>query len=140
MNKKQVLKAVVVSTFLIGATNTVSAKVSTLFKLTSNTYATSEHGDSYFADTYYGKVSVRGADRFYTGSYTAYPTYSQITYDVQGDKTVKKVSSKSKSDTTARKGSVTVKDKWNIGSKTKVYGKYGSGFVSNDAPYSLETD
>ena len=39
------------------------AKVTTLWRVTSTTYVTSEHADDYLADTYYGTASVRGADR-----------------------------------------------------------------------------
>lgn len=114
----------------------VFAKTTTLFKLTANTYATSYHGDNFFDDTYVGKVSVRGLDRFYTGSggYIAYPTYSRVTYDVQGNISQKQVNPNGKTDSNIRTASITVKDKWNIGSKTKVYGKYGEGWVSNGQP------
>ena len=41
----------------------VYARVDTLFWHSDGTYVTSEHGDHYLADTYYGEVSVRGTDR-----------------------------------------------------------------------------
>lgn len=118
----------------------VSASVSTLFRLTEDTYATSEHADDFFADEYIGRVSVRGKDRFYTGLYTAYPTYSKVTYDVQGDISSKQVDSTGKNDDKVRTGSITVKDKWNLGSKTKVYGNYGSGYFSDDSSYRVNEE
>lgn len=134
MNKIKCIKTTIVSLLLLGSISGISAKVSDLARVSKDTYVTSEHGDNYFADTYYGTVSVKGKDRFFNGTYTAYPTFSRITYDVQGTTYQKQVNSTGKTDATVRTGKITVKDKWNIGSKTKVYGNIGAGFYSNAMP------
>ena len=99
----------------------------TLFSLTPYTYATSTHGDNYSADTYYGFVSVRGADRLVVGTSACYPTYSEVTYNVQGTIYQRRVYSQGKNDQVVRTDSITVKDLWNTDSKTQVYGGYGYG-------------
>lgn len=134
MSKRKHTKIAIVSMLLFGSIISISAKVSEIARVSNDTYVISEHADNYLADKYYGTVSVKGKDRFYNGTYTAYPTFSRITYDVQGTIYQKQVNSNSKTDATVRKGEITVQDKWNIGSKTKVYGNIGNGFVSNAQP------
>mgnify|MGYP003518062085 CR=1 FL=1 len=115
------------------------ALTSYLVNLTGNTYVKSYHADNYFADTYTGTVSVRGADRFYDprSLTTCWPGWTRITYDVQGNISQKQINSTGSSDKTTRTATITVEDKWNIGPKTNVYGNYGANFFSNDAPLSI---
>lgn len=62
------------------------AKFQYLWKGGSGTWVSTEHGDSYWADTYYGEASIKGTDRGYSnrGELICY-TWTKITYDVQGD-------------------------------------------------------
>ncbi|MDD2213645.1 MAG: hypothetical protein PHR21_03780 [Oscillospiraceae bacterium] len=101
----------------------IFAETITLDSWSNNTYVQSYHSDNYFADTYTGTVSVRGADRKLDGSSYVYPAESRITYDVQGDRTVATISPSSDIDTNTKSKSIEVKDKWNLSSdKTQVYG------------------
>lgn len=136
MNKRKGSIIAFVSMFFLGSILCISAKVSELARVGQNTFVTSDHADNFLADTYYGFVSVKGTEWFYNGSYTAYPSFSRITYDVQGTKYQKQVNSTGKTDSTVRTGNITVKDKWNFGSKTKVYANIGAGFASNAMPYA----
>ena len=116
---------------MLSLTITLFAKTSYLVKISNKTYVSSYHPDDFFADQYYGTVSVLGTDRFYEARHLSYPTYTKITYDVQGKITSCEVKSTGKNDTKVRTDKITVKDKWNLGSKTKVYGNYGYRFASN---------
>ena len=99
-------------------TMVINAKVTRLHEWTSNTWGESEHGDSYWADTYTGTVSINGSESYREGGKTKYPRYIWLTYDVQGD--ITKVSAYSEGTRTIQR-SKTVKDKWNFGPKTKAY-------------------
>lgn len=112
------------------------AKVTTLWRATSTTYVTSEHGDDYFADTYYGTASVRGADRVKINHMVYYYEWTRIVYDVQGDIYSTTAHSYGKDNTNQVIRTITVKDKWNFGPKTRVYAEaskkpIGSYFNSN---------
>lgn len=67
-----------------------------------------------------------------------YPTWCRITYDVQGEISSKQVDSYGKDNQSTYKSSITVQDPWNIGSKTKVFGNYGTGYVNNAQITSLD--
>lgn len=110
-----------------------------VYQLTQYTYATSTHPDNYTADSYTGLVSVRGADRLIVGNKVCYPTYSQITYNVQGTPYQKTVYSQGKSDYQVRTATIVVKDYWNIGPKTQVYGGYGYGETGEAVSSIIET-
>lgn len=138
MEKKCTITFVLVLIF--ASILTVSAETLVLARVGDETYVKSEHADDFFADTYDGTVSVKGTDWFYNGSYTAYPTYSKITYDVQGTKYVKQVNSTGKTDSNTKTGTITVKDKWNFGPKTQMYGDIGQGFASNTSPYHIDNN
>ncbi len=103
------------------------AAVTVLWQISDTTYATSEHGDSYWADTYYGEVSVRGADRFIgSDGRNRYVRWVKITYDVQGKMSSAISYSRGKFDEVQRKEQITVKDVWNNGPVTKVYYDFSS--------------
>lgn len=115
----------------------ISAGYTYLISKTANTYARSYHDDNYFADKYLGEVSIRGADRFYEGNNICYPTFTRLTYDVQGKPSVVSVNSNGMNDTAVRQNSITVYDEWNLGPKTQVYGNYGYGYtggIATDIP------
>ncbi|MFM1538402.1 hypothetical protein [Helcococcus bovis] len=95
-----------------------------LWKATSTTYVKSEHPDGYFSDTYYGTASVRGADRVKRNNMIYYYDWTQITYDVQGDIYKTRADSYGKNNPNQIIREITVKDKWNLGPKTKVYYNY----------------
>lgn len=79
---------------------------------------TSEHGDNYFADTYYGTASVRGADRVKINHMIYYYNWTRIVYNVQGDIYSTTAPSYGKDNPNQVIRTITVKDKWNFGSKT----------------------
>ena len=103
---------------------TAFAKVTYLWRATSTTYVTSEHGDSYFADTYYGTASVRGADRVRRDGRIYGYDWVSITYDVQGDEYKTRADSYGRDNPNQIIRNITVKDKWNNGPKTTVQYNY----------------
>lgn len=108
-----------------------------LVDISGSTYVKSNHADNYTADIYYGEVSVRGADRFTIGKEICYPKWTRITYDVQGKITTLQTDSSGMNDSVTRKKNVTVRDDWNNGPKTQVYGNYGygnTGYIINQNP------
>ena len=106
------------------------ASVATLWRATNTTYVTSEHDDNFWADTYYGEASVRGADRgLNSDNRNVYYKWTKITYDVQGEIYSKTAYSNGKYDTNQVIERITVKDKQNIGPKTKAYYNYAAGIV-----------
>lgn len=116
---------------------TALASTTTIFQISSYTYATSTHGDEETADTYYGTVSIRGADRVVIGNDVCYPVRSNLYYNVQGRLYEVHVSSQGKNDKVQRTNSITVKDLWNLGPKTTVWGNYdynptGDPFTDNE--------
>lgn len=137
--RNKILRMSLVCSFMIGlGISTIHAAEITVARLTPNTYVTSEHGDEFLADIYIGKAYVRGTDWFYSGGMTCYPTWSKVTYNVQGSISTRQVNSLGKEDATVRSTSITVKDKWNFGSKTQVYGNFGSSKANNATPRSIE--
>lgn len=135
---KRILLMVVLTFSLVA---TVNASVTTLFKFSSGTFVTSEHADNYFADTYIGTAAVRGTDKIYNGSYHPpgiyYFTWTRVTYNVQGDFSSTTAYSSGPTDNVSRKSQITVKDKWNFGSKTEVYWNRGLKYLSGEAPLKL---
>ncbi len=105
--------------FSIAFTAITFAKVTTLWRISDETYITSEHGDEWWADTYYGVVSVRGTDRFWQDGKNRYVVWARLTYDVQGKKSSITAYSKGKNNPEIVVKKITVKDKWNFGTKTK---------------------
>lgn len=97
------------------------AKVTTLWRVTSTTYVTSEHADDYLADTYYGTASVRGADRVKKNNMIYYYNWTRIVYDVQGEIYSTTAPSYGKDHPNQVIRTITVKDKWNDGPKTIAY-------------------
>lgn len=133
------LKKLMVSGLLAAVMTPVTAHAAktNLVYVSANTYVTSDHADDYFADIYYGEVSVRGADRFTVGKEICYPKWTRITYNVQGKVTTLQTDSNGMNDTVTRKKNVTVRDEWNNGLKTQVYGNYGygnTGYIINQSP------
>ncbi len=123
---------VIVVFFVAGV---VYAKTTMLAKWTSDTYVKSYHPDGFFADKYYGTVSVRGTDRksFYNKPF--YPRYSLIKYNVQGEIFKEIVYSENSTDNVLRVRKIVVKDQWDFGPVTTVRGEIGKG-DPNLAPYS----
>lgn len=110
------------------------AAIQTLWRATSTTYVTTEHGDGYFADKYYGTASVRGADRVIIQGRNRYFIWTRITYDVQGDIYSVTAYSGSKNNTKQVVKHITVPDKWNLGKKTRAYYNYATGIVDGSTP------
>lgn len=132
----KLLLLITVTTLCMGGI--ASAKVTVLDWWSSNTYVTSEHGDSYWADTYTGTVSIKGTDRKYNGSRYLYPVFSRITYNVQGDITKKQVNSRGGDDNVRKIATVIVKDKWNFGAKTKALANI-SGAIYNGSVNTIQS-
>ncbi|MFM1564728.1 hypothetical protein [Helcococcus ovis] len=107
------------------------ASVMTLWQATSTTYVKSEHPDHFFADTYYGTASVRGADRVKENHVIYCYNWTKITYDVQGDKYSTTANSYGKDNTNQVVREITVKDKWNYGTKTGVYYDYSESTLGS---------
>ncbi|MCI6610489.1 MAG: hypothetical protein MSH08_07040 [Ezakiella sp.] len=124
--------------FLLMASELAFARVTTLWRATDTTYVISEHGDNYFADTYYGTCSVRGADRGINEDDRVvwYPWVS-ITYDVQGEIYKKTAWAGSKYNTRQVIERITVHDKWNNGPKTRVYYNYDDEIVDEEHGHSI---
>lgn len=110
------------------------AAVQTLWRATSTTYVTTEHGDGFFADKYYGTASVRGADRVIIQGRNRYFIWTRITYDVQGTIYSVTAHSGSKNNTKQVVKHITVPDKWNFGPKTRAFYNYATGIVDGSTP------
>ena len=118
------------------------APIKALYKIlwqgAPNCYIATEHGDSFFADTYYGTVSVRGADRGVNADgRVVWYKWTQITYDVQGEIYRQRAESHHKDNTYTVVKKITVKDKWNNGPKTRVFWNYGEEIVSEDNAHNI---
>lgn len=135
MNKKLISKILFIAVLASGM-NAFAGTI-TLDSWSSKTYVSSYHPDNYFADTYVGTVSICGTDRKSNGGGWLYPHESKVTYDVQGDVRTCSVYSNSDTDNTTRTNSITVKDEWDAGPKTQVYGKI-VGWESDFGPYKVE--
>ena len=120
-----VVAMLITSTVAYGATEF-------LWKSTNTTYVKTTHGDNYFADTYNGEASVRGKDRDLINGRNVYFKWTKITYDVQGTQTSGTAYSNGKNDARQVRKSITAKDKWNNGSKTKAYYNYATGIVDGN--------
>lgn len=118
---KNIFLILLISSFMIPSIN---ASWTTLWQASSSTYVKSYHGDNYWADEYIGRVGVWGIDRNIISGVDHYYKSTQITYDVQGEISVLKVESLSSSDGIRRVKEFVVKDKWNFGTKTKVFYNY----------------
>lgn len=117
------------STFIINA--------AMLMQYTPNTYVNNIH-EGFWSDTYQGVTAIKGSDWISSGGFFKYPTFSRITYNVQGSITVGEIKSQGPNDAVARKKTTTVKDKWNDGPKTTA--KWNIGLVTRDTdlrPYSV---
>lgn len=135
MKKKRNLIGLAVMTICILG---MAVMASNTWSLSSRTYVENYH-EGRLSDTYVGTVSVYGADWIDIGGKFGYPTYSRITYDVQGDVSSKQVNSTGPNDAKQRIAKITVKDKWNFGSKTTC--KYSFGKASrntNIRPYAVK--
>lgn len=116
----------------------MAAMASNIWRLSSKTYVENYH-EGGLSDTYVGTVSVYGADWIDIGGKFGYPTYSRITYNVQGDVSSKQVNSTGPDDGKQRVSKITVKDKWNFGAKTTCNYSFGkAGRNTNIQPYTVE--
>lgn len=122
----------------LSLTTTAYAAVTTLWSASSTTYVKSEHGDSYFSDTYNGTASVRGKDRGSKDGRSIYYKWTKITYDVQGSLSAATATSGGKNDSKQIIRKVTAKDKWNTGPKTKALYNYAYGIDGGNTARSLE--
>lgn len=103
---------------------------------TENKLISSEHAGG-LSDTYYGKVSIYGKDRKQVGIVWKYPHCCRITYDVQGEITTARIFSNGEKDGVVRTKEVTVKDKWNFGSKTTAQGYVELAPVTGESVSSI---
>lgn len=115
--------------FLMLFSVTASAGTVDLWRHSASTFVSSYHGDDFWADTYVGTASVKGADRIRGGDGIYGFSWTEFTYDVQGDITNGRAYSWGINDTTPRSVSKEVPDKWNDGTKTRVYYDYGLTYV-----------
>lgn len=138
--KKNYTVFLLVLILMLSLTTTAFGSIKTLWKVTSNTYVSSEHGDNFFADTYYGIAAVRGTDRSLNSSYrNVYYKWTKITYDVQGDIYSTTAYSANKNDSTKVVENITVKDKWNFGPQTKVYYNYAAIIADGNTGRSINS-
>ena len=94
------------------------------FKKGGDTYVSNDH-DGYWNDTYIGVASVRGTEmRPTVDNRLEWPKWTKITYNVQGEYHSATATAYSNDDDVVRTRSVTAKDKWNFGDKTKVLYNY----------------
>ena len=100
------------------STSVSYAKVTRLWTGSDASYVESEHGDSFWADMYYGTVSARGSDRVIHNGRYCYYSEVRLTYNVQGKlyPVAARPTSKNSSRPVVKK--IEVRDKWNIGPKT----------------------
>ncbi len=127
---KKISKIVVSMLLFTLLTINISAGWVTLFEYTPNTRVWYYHGDGLLADQYDGYARVRGADWRKVGNIWNYYTWTRITFDVQGDISSATAYSGGQSNTTAVQRTVTAKDKWNFGPKTKALYNYGMSQVT----------
>lgn len=136
MKKKIFLVSLLIS--FISLVAPIKALYEILWQGAPNCYIATEHGDGFFADTYYGTVSVRGADRGVNADgRVVWYKWTQITYDVQGEIYRKRAESHHKDNTYTVVKKITVKDKWNIGPKTRVFWNYEEEIVSEDNAHNI---
>ena len=100
------------------STSVSYAKVTRLWTGSDASYVESKHGDSYFADKYYGTVSVRGSDRVINKGRYCYFSEVRLTYNVQGKNYIVAARPTSKNSNRPVVKKIEVKDKWNNGPKT----------------------
>lgn len=96
------------------------------WELTAKTWAENQH-EGYFNDEYIGTVSVCGADTVYQQNVAMYPSYTRLTYNVQGEETIIRVNSTGDTDTKQRIVTKKVNDEWNMGAETTC--KYWFGLL-----------
>ena len=122
------------------STSVSYAKVTRLWTGSDASYVESEHGDSFWADTYYGTVSVRGSDRVINKGRYCYFSEVRLTYNVQGKISSVSVRPISKNSNKQVVKHITVKDKWNTGPKTTA--KYSVSYAVADGSTvnSIEND
>ncbi len=133
--RKILLTALSALAILSLGTHYLQAKTTWIHKLSSYTYVKSYHPDNFFADTYTGTLSIKGSER-YGDRRSEYPYSARITYDVQGSITRGFLYSEGERDTKVRTKVVTVKDKWNLGPKTKVFGEISLATAHSNRRYS----
>ena len=122
---------------LILFTNGSTSNAETLWRASNQTYVKSYHPSEYFADKYYGEASVKGSDRTFTPTVAYYYLWTRISYDVQGDIKRAYAYSQGPNSNFQDKANITVKDKWNLGPKTKSYYAYSRRPVEiNVTPYN----
>lgn len=136
MKKKIFLVSLLIS--FISLVAPIKALYKILWQGAPNCYVATEHGDGFFAKTYYGTVSVRGADRGVNADgRVVWYTWTQITYDVQGDIYRERAESHHKDNTYTVVKKITVEDKFNNGPKTRAFWNYGDEIVSEDNAHSI---
>lgn len=114
-------------------TSSIFAGTTYLWRHSADIYVSSYHPDSYFADTYTGVASVKGTDcTLNSDNRNAYFKWVKISYDVQGDIYQKTAFYQGKNSSKVVKVTLIVKDKWNLGPKTKAYYSYRLGLVDGN--------
>ena len=133
MKKKILFTVMIITMFSILTTSSIFAGTTYLWKHSADTYVSSYHPDNFLADTYKGVASVKGTDRtLNSDSRNAYFKWVKISYDVQGTIYEKIAYSQGKNSSKVVKETITVKDKWNEGPKTRAYYSYGLGLVDGN--------
>lgn len=135
-NKKRKRAWCAVAMLAFSISMTAFAKTTILDSISDKTFISSEHSGGLSA-TYHGKVSIYGKDRKQVGIVWKYPHCCRITYDVQGDITTESILSKGEKDGVVRTKEVTVKDKWNFGSKTTAKGYVELAPVTGESVSSI---
>lgn len=89
-----------------------------------NTFAQNEHEDGW-EDKYYALVSIQGIETKFINGIHYYPTFSRLTYNVQGDETVVEITSEGPEDSEVRQKDDIIYDKWNYGEETTCFYRFG---------------
>lgn len=140
MNKKILFSVMIVMVFSILTTSSIFAGTTYLWKHSADTYVSSYHPDNYFADSYKGVASVKGTDRtLNSDGRNAYFKWVKISYDVQGEISERIAYSQGKNSSKVVKETITVKDKWNAGPKTRAYYSYGLGLVDGNVGKTINS-
>ena len=122
MKNKSLVRGIVFLLFvgLLFPVSRVLAGSEYLVRYSSKTYVKNEH-DGGWSDTYYGHLGIKGAER-YGEMGEKYPSFSRITYVLNGENHRYYLYSKGETDTVARTKTVTFKDNWDFGPVTRAYG------------------
>lgn len=88
------------------------------------TYAENVH-EGFWEDKYYATVSVQGIETKFVNGIHYYPTFSRLTYNVQGKIYVVQIDSEGPEDSVVRTKEDVIKDEWNEEEETTCHYRFG---------------